>query len=144
MFLLNPHSSRPVGSARSSTRMSSCRSICSECRKPRSSRFRKQYSNADGALSICSRNSCREAKAKANAIVESREYAPNCPQVCTFNLRLIVREDTGALEVYLDPALPSIRNIRDCKDQQTCFEADSRSLYGHELPCGGEGGGSHS
>lgn len=111
------------------------RSICSECQKPRSSRFQAQHSTADGALSICSRKRCRAAKIRAIARHTARDCTSDRFQISTITLRLVLDKVTGAMEVHRDPASPQDRRL---KHRVGCFEADSKALYGHELPCTGE------
>lgn len=120
------------GSFGTSSRHSVPRRICSECQKPRSSRFQAEHPTADGALSICSRKRCRAAKIRATAGHTARDSTSDRFQISTITLRLVLDKVTGAMEVHRDPATPLDRNL---EHRVVCFEADSRSLYGHELPC---------
>lgn len=124
-----------------SSRLAVPRSICSECLKPRSSRFEAQHPTADGAFSICSRKRCRAAKIRAIARNTARDCTSDRFQISTITFRVVLDKITGAVEVYRDPA--SLLD-QELEHRVGCFEADSKSLYGHELPCTGDFRPSHS
>jgi hypothetical protein len=119
-----------------SRRATSVQHYCSECQKPRSSRFNARHPGAvDGLLSICSRRQCRGAKARAQAhmlpVVPDQSYVLVSYWVPVEEMR-VPWKDKGV------PAHPD--ELAAYGTQCASYEVDGSPQVLVELPCTGAGG----
>ncbi|KAH8691033.1 hypothetical protein GQ44DRAFT_734220 [Phaeosphaeriaceae sp. PMI808] len=102
--------------------------FCSNCRKPRSRRFHRQYTSITSTRpNICSRKECREAKESIAKDLPGLGYA-----LVSYWVPLQHKADLEALQHTADLKAP-IPELPTQFTQRLRFEADSRVLNRTEL-----------